>query len=165
MSHYFLKALRHFGIIMGVFIAFSGLIITLYTVYCGLGLWMAQQFMAIERGEEALMDEDGQTILDQLPSSHIDMMKHYYNGVPGIMWRTAFLCLIGAVGGLIIGLPYSVHLFGLALGLDCLLFLTYEKRAQFLAQTSVAERMFDAAQYAALLAAFLILAWRKLNDV
>ncbi len=165
MSHYFLVLLHHFGINMGVLEAIAGLIIGLYAIYCGLGLWMAQHVMAVERGEEAFMDEDGQTILDQLPSAHIEMMKHYYNGVPGIVWRFAFLCLVASIGGLLFKLPYAVHLYAIALGLDCLLFLTYEKKNQFLAQTSYAERMFDAVQYLALLAALAILVWRKTHLV
>lgn len=165
MGHYLLVTLHHFGIIMGVFVAFSGLVIALYAIYCGLGLWMAQHVMAVERGEEALMDEDGETLLDQLPSTHIEMMKHYYNGVPGMLWRVAFLCLIVSIVGLFVGLPYAVHLFGIALGLDCILFLTYEKKNQFLAQTSYAERLFDGMQYGALLIAFLVLVWHKIHSI
>ncbi|MCA0372081.1 MAG: hypothetical protein LCH83_04460 [Proteobacteria bacterium] len=163
MSHYFLVLLHHFGIDMGVLEAIAGLIIGLYAIYCGLGLWMAQHVMAVERGEEALVDEDGQTILDQLPSAHIEMMKHYYNGIPGIIWRFAFLCLVASIGCLIMNMQYAVHLFAIALGLDCLLFLTYEKKEQFLSQTSYVERLFDGVQYIALLAALVILVWRKIH--
>lgn len=165
MGHCFLGLLHHFGIIMGVFVGIAGLIIALYAIYCGLGLWMAQHVMAVERGEEALMDEDGQTILDQLPSAHIEMMKHYYNGMPGIIWRFAFLCLVASIGCLLMNLPYAVHLFAIALGLDCLLFITYEKKEQFLSQTSYAERLFDGVQYLALLAALAILVWHKTHLV
>lgn len=149
---------------MGVFTGFAWIMIVLYTLYCGLGLWMARHVEAIERGEEPMRDEDGLTILDHLPKAHIEIMQHYYSGARGIIWRIAFLCLIGSLIAVMANAPYSIHLFALALGLDCMLFLTYEKRNEFMAQTSLAERLFDFLQYSALFAALLILLWRKFTS-
>ena len=146
---------------MSVLVSFAWLMVVLYTLYCGLGLWMAQHVAAIERGEEPMQDEDGFTILDHLPKAHIEIMQHYYSGMRGILWRVAFLCLVCSLFAVMASAPYSVHLFALALGIDCILFITYEKKQEFLAQTSVAERMFDFFQYSALLAALMILLWRK----
>ncbi len=146
---------------MGLIVGISGVIIALYAVYSGIALWMAQHVGAIERGEEPMRDEDGLTIFDHLPKAHIEIMRHYYTGARGVISRIAFLCLIASVVAIITQNEIAVYLFGIALGMDCLLFLTYEKRREFLTETTIAERMFDGFQYALLLCAFLILVWRQ----
>ena len=147
---------------MGVLIGIAGLIVVLYTIYNGLGLWVAQHIAAIEKGEEPMVDDDGLSIYDQLPPTHIEIMKYYSAGYKGIAWRISFLCLIGAVIALIAQSPLAIYLYGLTLGLDCLLFITYDKKAEFLQNTSEAERLFDVFQYSLLLAAFMVLVWQHL---
>lgn len=146
---------------MGLIIGISGVIIALYAVYSGIALWMAQHVGAIERGEEPMRDEDGLTIFDHLPAAHIEIMRHYYTGTRGVISRMAFLCLIASLVAIITQNQIAVYLFGIALGMDCLLFLTYEKRNEFLSETTIAERLFDGLQYALLLGAFLVLVWRQ----
>ncbi len=148
---------------MSVLVGLAGLVIALYTIYNGLGLWMARHVTALERGEEPMVDEDGLTIYDHLPPSHLEMMKYYSIGYKGVLWHLAFLCLIASIGALIAQSQYAIYLYGIALGLDCLIFITYDKKAEFLANTSEAERMFDIFQYSVLLGAFLILAWNHMQ--
>lgn len=148
---------------MSTLFGISGIIIALYTIYCGLGLWLAKQVCALERGEEPFFDDDGLSIYDHLPKSHIELVKHYYVGTSGTVWKIAFISLISSLFAMVFWPQYSVYLFGLALGIDCLIFITYEKRNEFLSQTSKAERVFDAVQYAILLIVFAILAIQRYN--
>lgn len=148
---------------MEILVGISGLLLAFYTLYSGLGLWMAAQVQYIEQGHEPMRDEDGLTILDHMPKAHVEVMKHYYLGARGFLSRLSFFSLIAALGALFVSSKLVVFLFGIGLGLDCLLFLTYENRAKFLTETSAAERNFDAMQYAMLLAAFLILAFDSFN--
>ncbi|KAF0183819.1 MAG: hypothetical protein FD163_2013 [Hyphomonadaceae bacterium] len=148
---------------MEILVGISGLLIALYALYSGLGLWMSAQVQYIEQGNEPMRDEDGLTILDHMPKAHIEIMKHYYLGVRGFLSRLSFISLLAALAALLVSSKFVVFLFGIGLGIDCLLFLTYENRAKFLSETSPAERHFDAMQYALLLAAFLVLAFDNFN--
>ncbi|KAF0109772.1 MAG: 2-oxoglutarate dehydrogenase E2 component (dihydrolipoamide succinyltransferase) [Hyphomonadaceae bacterium] len=134
--------------ILEILVGVSGLLIALYALYSGLGLWMSAQVQYIEQGNEPMRDEDGLTILDHMPKAHIEIMKHYYLGVRGFLSRLSFISLLAALAALLVSSKFVVFLFGIGLGIDCLLFLTYENRAKFLSETSPAERHFDAMQYA-----------------
>ena len=142
---------------MDILVFISGFIVVLYAGYSGLGLWLAQHVTSIEKGEEPLIDENGLSIMDHMPKTHIDLIKHYYLGARGMVWRISFLCLIGAVVALILQSKVGVYLFGVGLAVDCALFLTYDGRRAFLADAEKAELQFDAIQYLALLMAFMIL--------
>lgn len=142
---------------MDILVFISSFIVVLYAGYSGLGLWLAQHVNAIEKGEEPVRDEFGLSIMDHMPKTHIDLIKHYYLGLRGIIWRAAFVCLIVAVIAIMLQSKLGVYLFGLALAVDCVLFLTYDARREFLANADKAELQFDAIQYAALLMAFIIL--------
>lgn len=145
---------------MGTLVLISGVIVALYTAYSALGLWMAQHIIAVENGDDPMRDDDGLTIIDHLPIAHLNLIKHYYVGIRGIIWRISFVCLLASVAALVMNSQFAVYLFGLALAVDCALFLTYQNREEFLAEADLVELLFDAAQYAVLLGAFLLLAWR-----
>lgn len=147
--------------LMEIMVGISGFIIAIYALYCGLGLWMSQQVQQIARGEEPMRDDDGLTILDHMPKAHIEIMKHYYLGPRGVLSRLGFLSLIASLGALMANSDLSVYLFGLGLGIDCALFISYENQKSFLAQTTPSERLFDFFQYSMLLAAFAILVWHQ----
>lgn len=142
---------------MDILVFISSFIVVLYAGYSGLGLWLAQQVSAIEKGEEPLTDENGLSIMDHMPKTHVDLIKHYCLGYRGIIWRISFLCLISGVIAILLQSKIGVYLFGIALAVDCALFLTYDERRAYLANAEKAELQFDAIQYGALLLAFIIL--------
>jgi|APTNR8051073442_1049403.scaffolds.fasta_scaffold03516_4 hypothetical protein len=143
---------------MEVLVGISGLFLLLYTFYSGLGLWMSAQVQHIEQGKEPMRDEDGLTILDHMPKAHVEIIRHNGLGWRGFLSRLSFISLLASLVALFISPKLVVFLFGIGLGLDCLLLLTYENRNSFLRETTIAERNFDAIQYTCLLAAFIVLA-------
>lgn len=142
---------------MDTLVFISGFIVVLYAGYSGLGLWLAQHVTSVEKGEEPIRDEFGLSIMDHMPKTHIDLIKHYYLGLRGIIWRISFLCLVAAVIALFLQSQIGVYFFGFALAVDCALFLTYNERREFLAEAETAELQFDAVQYMSLLLAFIVL--------
>jgi hypothetical protein len=141
---------------MGILVTLAGLIALAYTVSSGLGLFLARQAaIAAEAGVEP------RGVLAEAPPHHRALLAAYAVGPRLLAWRASFACMMVTLVSLAMGTALTPYAFGMALIIDCVLFLTFKGRHAYLAAASASERLIDAAQCVALLFAFTVLAWTR----
>jgi hypothetical protein len=143
---------------MGILLTIAGIIIALYTLSSVLGLWLAYQIMdAVSDGEPV------PEALEEAPDHHIELMANYALGWRRHAWAASIVALFTTLIALAMGSPLAFWALGTALIIDSLLFITYDDQKAFLSQTNLQERLIDAAQCLALMAAFALLLWINLR--
>jgi hypothetical protein len=139
---------------MGILLTIAGIIVLLYTVSSVLGLWMSYQVMdAMADGEEMPEAFEGVDV------HHLELLGHYARGWRRHVWAIAIVALFTTLIAMATSSPLAFYALGIAIGLDTLLFVTYEDLPNFLAQTNLQERLIDAGQALVILAAFALLMW------
>jgi MFS family permease len=145
---------------VGILVLLSGLVIGAYAAVSAIAIWLAEQLRGPNGAEMATrMEADG------MPSHHMELLSHYAEGYRLRAWQASVVMLGLALIALIFGYGSAAFWFGLALIIDCVLFMTCRNRKQLLAQLSPTEQVVDVAQTLALLAAFIVLAWRQLVNL
>lgn len=139
---------------MGILLTIAGIIILLYTFSSVVGLWLSYQIME-KIGEGNVIPE----ALDEAPAHHIELMKSYALGWRRHAWSVSIVALFTTMIALIANSPLAFWALGCAIAIDSILFMTYREIKSFLSQTNVQERLIDAAQSLALLAALALLLW------
>jgi hypothetical protein len=141
---------------LGLLVILSGCIITAYALVSGIAIWMAGRM----RGPEGQAFA-GQMVADGVPEHHIDLLVHYAEGQRMLFWQASLGLLVLSVIAMVLSLPAAVYLFGTALAIDCVLFMTCRDRKRLMAMATPLERQVDVAQTLVLFGAFLVLAWRQ----
>ena len=139
---------------MGILLTFAGIIIVLYTFSSVVGLWLAAQIMDATA--------DGQGIpepLAEAPAHHVEMMAQYAMGWRRYAWIVSIIALFTTLIAMATSSPLAFWALGVAILIDVTLFMTYTNINGFLAKTNLQERLVDASQSVALLAAFALLLW------
>jgi ABC-type branched-subunit amino acid transport system permease subunit len=138
----------------GILTGAAGLIVLAYAISSAIGLWLAAHAM-----RAAALGLPPDPPLSEAPAHHRAMLIDYAAGNRGRAWRVSFACLVVCLVGLLMGSPIAAWAFGVALAIDCWLFLSYPNRQAFLAAVTPGERAFDIVQCVALLIAFAVLFW------
>lgn len=141
---------------LGLLVILSGCIIAVYALVSGIAIWMAGRMRGPEGQEFA-----GQMVADGVPEHHIDLLVHYAEGQRMIVWQASLGLLVLSVIAMVLSLQAAVYLFGTALAIDCVLFMTCRDRTRLMAMATPLERQVDVAQTLVLFGAFLVLAWRQ----
>jgi hypothetical protein len=136
----------------------AGIVVFLYAVSSILGLWLATQVAKVLEGEGQIPES-----LAETPQHHLDLMANYALGWRAGAWRTSIACLVTSLVALAFSSALAFWALGLAIAIDCLLFMTCRDIRLFLSQTTATERLVDAAQCVALLASFTALFWLTLT--
>jgi len=136
----------------------AGIIVFLYAVSSILGLWIATQVSRVLEGEGPMPEA-----LAETPQHHLDLMANYAMGWRASAWRASIAALITSLVALAFSSSLAFWALGLALAIDCILFMTCRDIRLILYQTSRMERLVDAAQCVALLASFTLLFWLTLT--
>jgi hypothetical protein len=145
---------------LGILFTLSGLVFAAYAVLSAIAIWLAQRLQAADGAAfAARLQRDG------TPAHHLDMLRSYSAGNRLLVWQASLVLLVLSVAAIVAGSPLAVYLAGLALGVDCLLFMTCKGREAILMRATPLERLVDAGQTIALLAAFLVLAWREIVNL
>jgi hypothetical protein len=143
---------------MGILLTIAGIVILLYTFSSVLGLWLSYQVM------DALADgEDVPEPLEEVEAHHIELLAHYARGWRRHAWAAVIVALFTTLIAMVSSSPLAFYALGIAIALDCLLFLTYDDLPQFLAQTNLQERLIDAGQALVVLSALALLLWINLR--
>lgn len=145
---------------MGILSLLGGLVIAAYAGFSAIALWLAAR---LRDPQGAAMAERMQA--DGVPQHHIDLLVNFSSGYRIHAWAMSVGGLFLAVIALVLGHSSAVYWYGSALIIDCLLFMTCPDRKRLLARISPAEQVVDVAQTLALLAAFMILAWREIVNL
>jgi hypothetical protein len=143
---------------MGILLTIAGIVVLLYTISSVLGLWLSYQVMdAMAEGD------DVPEALEEVDNHHIELLGHYARGWRRHAWAASIIALFTTLIAMASSSPLAFYALGIAIALDCLLFLTYEDLQHFLAQTNLQERLLDAAQVLVILSAFTLLMWINLR--
>ncbi|MCU0881454.1 MAG: hypothetical protein MUF14_02170 [Hyphomonadaceae bacterium] len=145
---------------MGILFLLSGLVIAAYAGFSGIAWWLAARLHGTDGAAMASqMEQDG------VPAHHLDMLVNFSTGWRLHAWAASVAGMLLAVIALVLGQPSAVYWFGGALIIDCLLFMTCPDRKRLLERISPTEQVVDVAQTLALLAAFMVLAWREIVNL
>lgn len=139
---------------MGLLLTIAGIVIALYTLSSVVGLWMSYQIMDALAEGHAIPE-----VLDEADDHHIELMSNYATGWRRHAWATSIVALFTTLLAMLIQSQLAFWALGIALIIDVGLFLSYSQIRGFLDQTSLQERLLDAAQCVALMAAFALLFW------
>jgi hypothetical protein len=139
---------------MGILLTIAGIVILFYTISSVLGLWLSYQVM------DAMADGDElPEALDEVEDHHVQLLGFYARGWRRHVWAVAIVALFTTLIAMATSSPLAFYALGIAIGLDSILFLTYNDLPNYLAQTSLQERLLDAAQAMFVLGAFALLLW------
>jgi hypothetical protein len=142
---------------MGILYVVSGLVIAAYAVFSSLAIWLAAQLRGPDGADMAAeMQEDG------VPEHHLMMLHNYAHGYRLHIWIASVVALVLSLVALMLGNSTAAYWFGIALMIDSWLFMTCTEKDRLLANMSPTEQLVDVAQTLALLAAFMVLAWREI---
>ncbi|MFN5270408.1 MAG: hypothetical protein ACK5XZ_03280 [Hyphomonadaceae bacterium] len=136
----------------------AGIIVFLYAVSSILGLWLASQVTKMLEGEGPIPEA-----LAETPQHHLDLMANYAMGWRASAWRTSIGALVTSLVALAFSSSLAFWALGLALAIDCILFMTCRDIRLILYKTTAMERLVDAAQCVALLASFTLFFWLTLT--
>ena len=136
----------------------AGIIVFLYAVSSILGLWLSSQVTKVLEGEGEIPEA-----LAETPQHHLDLMANYSMGWRTAAWRTSIAALVTSLVALAFSSSLAFWALGVALAIDCVLFMTCRDIRLILDKTSSMERLVDAAQCVALLASFTLFFWLTLT--
>jgi hypothetical protein len=136
----------------------AGIIVFLYAVSSILGLWLSTQVTKVLEGEGPIPEA-----LSETPQHHLDLMANYAMGWRALAWRASIAALITSLVALTFSSSLAFWALGVALAIDCILFMTCRDIGLILEQTTAVERLVDAAQCVALLASFTLFFWLTLT--
>jgi len=136
----------------------AGIIVFLYAVSSILGLWLSSQVTKVLEGEGEIPEA-----LAETPQHHLDLMANYSMGWRAAAWRTSIGALVTSLVALAFSSSLAFWALGVALAIDCVLFMTCRDIRLILYKTSATERLVDAAQCVALLASFTLFFWLTLT--
>jgi hypothetical protein len=143
---------------MGILLTIAGLIIALYTFSSVVGLWLAYQIMDAAAEGEAIPEA-----LAEAEEHHIELMANYALGWRRHAWAGSIIALFTTLLAMLTQSQLAFWALGVAIFIDAAMFLTYDGNDEFLAQSSLQERILDAVQSIALMAAFALLLWVNLR--
>jgi hypothetical protein len=136
----------------------AGIIVFLYAVSSIVGLWLSSHITKVLQGEGPIPEA-----LSQSPQHHLDLMANYAMGWRALAWRTSIAALVTSLVAVLFSSSLAFWALGLALAIDCILFITCRDIRRILEQTTALERLVDAAQCVALLASFTLFFWLTLT--
>jgi hypothetical protein len=90
-------------------------------------------------------------------------MANYSMGWRAAAWRTSIAALVTSLVALAFSSSLAFWALGVALAIDCVLFMTCRDIRLILYKTTSMERLVDAAQCVALLASFTLFFWLTLT--
>jgi hypothetical protein len=143
---------------MGILLVIAAILIALYTVSSVVGLWLSSKIMNAVAVGDAMPAG-----LEEAPAHHIDLMSNYGLGWRRNAWVAAIVALFTTLIAMLANSPLAFWALGIAILIDLVLFLTYKDIKGFLAQTTLQERLIDAAQSLALLGVLGLLLWVHLR--
>ena len=140
----------------------SGIVVAVYTLLSAAALWLSARVRRmVKAGREA------SSVLPDMKPHQVAMLADYSAGWRGRVWELSLILMLASVLALLSGAEAeAAAAWFLALGLlaDTLLFLGWQGRDGWIARASPLERLADAGQCLALLAALAVLTWRVIND-
>jgi K+-transporting ATPase A subunit len=139
---------------MGILLTIAGIIIAFYTFSSVVGLWLAYQVMDATADGEGIPEP-----LEEAPEHHVELMATYAQGWRRYAWSVSIVALFTTLIAMIASSPLAFWALGVAILIDTVMFMSYDRINNFLAKTNLQERLIDAAQSLSLLAAFALLWW------
>ena len=140
----------------------SGIVVAVYTLLSAAALWLSARVRRmVKAGQEAT------AVLPDMKPHQIAMLADYSAGWRGRVWELSLILMMACLLAMLSGAEAeAAAAWFLALGLlaDTLLFLGWQGRDAWIAKASPLERLADAGQCLALLAALAVLTWRVIND-
>ncbi len=143
---------------MGILLTIAGIIIVLYTLSSIIALWLAVQVMeATDNGQDI---PEG---LEEVPPRQIELMSNYAKGWRRHVWAASIVALFTTLLAMLANSPLAFWALGTSMLLEVTLFMTYPDIKGLLAKADFQERLVEAIQSIALLAAFSLLLWYNLR--
>jgi hypothetical protein len=140
----------------------SGIVVAVYTLLSAAALWLSARVRRmVKAGQEAT------AVLPDMKPHQVAMLADYSAGWRGRVWELSLILMMACLLAMLSGAEAeAAAAWFLALGLlaDTLLFLGWQGRDAWIAKASPLERLADAGQCLALLAALAVLTWRVIND-